>query len=90
MICNACIGAILTNQMANMENNKFDGNKDDITKTLLHFYKQGRTIQVGQNFKICGINIPLTNCHNVHYEFRLEASWNSGYMLENHYNQCDT
>ena len=54
------------------------------------FTYKGEPLKVVQSFKYLGINVPSTNRWNACYESRLQASWNSYYMLKNHCNQCGT
>ena len=61
----------------NVDKNKNDGNKGNITKTLPDLTYKGEPIQVVQRFKYLGINVSSTNRWNVCNGFQLQTNWNN-------------
>ena len=50
---------------------------------------RGQHIQFVRRFKYCGIDVPATNKWSACFDYKLQASWKSYYLLENQCNQSD-
>ena len=53
------------------------------------FRYKGEPTQVAQSFKYLGIYVPPTNRWNTCYNYKLQLSWNSYYMLKSQCNQSN-